>query len=140
MIPKPESLIQLSADASPGASPVIQRKAIMKDSFSRGEPFARILPGIKQIIESGLTILEAELVRRVEAIFDMILSDFDLMFAIEKLPNPRRDILRGQVQVFVDHARTKIEREIAVEFAYATNGFTGVMVKEKKIALWGHEG
>ena len=106
----------------PDTSPVIRRKTLLKDSIERGEPFARILPGVQQRFEAGLAKLQPELVQSLETVFDMILSDFDLMFVVEELPDPRRDVLRGQVREFVDYARSKIDGEIATEFAHATSG------------------
>lgn len=111
---------RLRADPKPGTSPVIRRKTLLEDSMARGEPFAKILPGVKQTFEKGFMKLQPELVQSLKDVFDTVISDFDLIFVVEELPDPRRDILRGELQDFVEEARAKIHGEIAMEFARAT--------------------
>jgi len=95
---------------------------LLKDAMVRGEPFAKIMPGLQTAIETGLKMLEPELVDSVHEVFEMILLDFDRIFVVEELPNPKRDVLKGQVKDFVYHARAKIDNQIATEYAIATKG------------------
>ncbi len=87
----------------------MQRKTLLKDAMVRGEPFARLVPGLQRAIETGLTKLE---------VFKTILQDFDRMFVVDRLPDSKRDVLKGQIKEFVCHARAKV---IATEYAIATN-------------------
>ncbi|KAL6720207.1 hypothetical protein ACLMJK_002128 [Lecanora helva] len=105
--------------AKTGASPVIQQRALLHDSFIRGEQYAEILPGVKQKFFTGLENLQTELLKNLNAIFDMVLADFDLLFEVEELPDPKRDVLRGEIRAFVEKARGKINGDITMEFARA---------------------
>ena len=96
------------------------RKTLLKDSFDRGEPFAEMSTGVKTSFEAGLEKETSQLVQNQTRVFNMILSDFDLIFTVEELPDPRRDVLRDQLKEFVERSRAKIEGDIASEFARAS--------------------
>ncbi len=90
--------------------------------MKHGEPFAMIVTGFQKAIEDGLEKLEPKLVENVKEVFDMVLMDFDRMFVVEELPDPKRDVLKGQVKDFVCYARAKVDGQIATEYALATKG------------------
>ena len=78
-----------------------------------------MIPGAKQTFGAALQNLLPELVKSLTSVFNMVLSDFDLMSVVEETPDHRRDALQGQLQRFVDSARDKINGPITVEFARA---------------------
>lgn len=88
--------------------------------MERGEPFAKIVPGFQKAFEDGLKRLQSGLVESVQEVFAMVLTDFDLMFVVEELPDPKKDILRDQIKDFVCRAKAKVNGPIATEFAIAT--------------------
>ncbi len=94
--------------------------------MEKGEPFSKICSGIKESIEQSLDEQRPILLKTAKSIFDKILKDFDLMFVVEELPDPRRNILRRQVQQFVLSANEKYHGTIVNEFAKATMGTTWV--------------
>lgn len=49
----------------------------------------------------------------------MILEDFNSTFTVEEVPDPKRDLLRSQIQQFVEHAQAKINGPLATELATA---------------------
>lgn len=95
---------------------------MLRDSIDRGEPYAKIMPGFQTAIEDGLKKLEPEFVDSVQEVFKIVLDDFDRMFVVEILPDPKRDVLKGQVNKFVCWARAKVDSQIATEYARATTG------------------
>ncbi len=95
---------------------------MLKDSIKRGEPFAKIMPGIERTIDDGLKKIEPELIDSVQEVFEMVITDFDRMFVVDLLPDPKRDVLKDQVKDFVCHARAKVDNKIATEYALATKG------------------
>ena len=76
-----------------------------------------MLTGVKTSFKAGLENEIPELIRNLTQVFDIILSDFDLMFTVEELADPRRDVLRDQLKEFVEQSRAKIEGDIASDFA-----------------------
>lgn len=90
--------------------------------MKRGEPFDKILPGVRKVIDDGLKTLQPELLANIHEVFAMVLTDFDLNFVVEELPDTRRDLLRDQVKSLVTHARAKLDGPIATEWAKATKG------------------
>ena len=53
----------------------------------------------------------------VEAIFDMVLADFDRSFVLQETPNPKRDILGHQIREFVVNAKATLDGPVEMEFA-----------------------
>lgn len=96
------------------------RNTLMEDALSKGEQFSRIRSGIEEIFEQELDAQQPKLTALVQEVFHKVIEDFDLMFVVEELPDAQRDILRGQVQRFVDKAKSTIDGRVAVEFAKAT--------------------
>ena len=103
---------------------VKRRKQIIREAMEKGEPFSKICSGIKESIEQSLDEQRPILLKTAKSIFDKILKDFDLMFVVEDLPDPRRNVLRRQVQQFVLSANEKYHGTIVNEFAKATMGTT----------------
>ena len=87
--------------------------------MSKGVPFAGFCSGIKSSIEQEIDGRQPELLSGVEAIFTMILDDFNSAFTVEEVPDPKRDLLRSQVQQFVEHAEARINGPLATELATA---------------------
>lgn len=96
------------------------RCTLLEDAISKGEQFSKINPGIKNAIENELETQQPKLVENVQEIFHKVTQDFDSMFVVEELPNPKRDALRLKVQRFVSHAKAQNDGPIEVEFAKAT--------------------
>jgi len=101
---------------------VKERKRLIKEAMDRGEPFSKICSDIKESMEERLDKQRSLLLNGVKVVFEKILKDFDLMFVVEEVPNPKRDVLRRQVQQFVQHANEKYDGTIIKEFAIATKG------------------
>lgn len=87
--------------------------------MSKGEPFAGLCPGIKKAIEEEIDRQQSGVLRGVQGVFNMVLEDFNSTFTVEEIPDPKRDLLRSQVQQFVDHAQAKINGPLATELATA---------------------
>ena len=95
-----------------------QRCTLLKDAMSKGQPFV-FGPGIKKSVEEELDRRQPRILSGVQGIFDMVLADFNSTFIVEETPDPKRDLLRSQIQQFVDHARAKINGPLATELATA---------------------
>ena len=87
--------------------------------MSKGVPFAGFCPGVKSSIEQEIDRRQPELLSGVQAIFNMVLDDFDSAFTVEEKLDPKRDLLRSQVQQFVEHAEARINGPLATELATA---------------------
>ena len=87
--------------------------------MSKGVPFAGFWPGIQSSIEQEIDRRQLELLSGVQAIFNMVLDDFNSTFTVEEVPDPKRDLLRSQVQRFVEHAEATVNGPLATELAIA---------------------
>lgn len=87
--------------------------------MSKGVPFAGFCPGIKSTIEQEIDERHPEVLSCVQAVFSMVLDDFNSTFTIEEVPDPKRDLLRSQNQRFVEHAEARINGSLATELATA---------------------
>lgn len=87
--------------------------------MSKGEPFAGFCPGIKKSIENEIDRLQPEVLTGVQAVFNMILDDFNSTFTVEETADAKRDLLRSRIQQFVEHAEAKINGPLATELATA---------------------
>ena len=87
--------------------------------MSKGLPFAGFCPGLKSTIEQEIDTRQPELLSGVQAVFKMLLDDFNSTFTVGELPDPNRDLLRSQVQRFVKHAEARINGPLATELATA---------------------
>ena len=96
------------------------RCTLLEGALSKGVQFSKINPGIQRFIENALEKQQPKLVQNVQKIFDKVVQDFDSIFVVEELPNPKRDALRLEVQHFVKHANAQIDGPTEVEFAKAT--------------------
>ncbi|KAM0805279.1 hypothetical protein BDR22DRAFT_969026 [Usnea florida] len=96
-----------------------QRCTLLNDAMSKGVPFAGFCPGIKSSIEQEIDRRQQELLSGVQAVFNMVLEDFNSAFTVEEVPNPKRDLLRSQVQRFVEYAEARINGPLANELATA---------------------
>ncbi|KAL8690304.1 MAG: hypothetical protein Q9218_004224 [Villophora microphyllina] len=90
-----------------GRGSYARRKALLQYVFSQGEPFAGMEPGIKTAIESDLDARIEKLVGKVHTILDVLLSDFDSMFAVEERPNIHKKRLRAKIRAFVAQAEVQ---------------------------------
>lgn len=90
--------------------------------MERGEAYAKIIPAIKAAIKIGLENLKPGLLGSIRNVFKDVSNDFDLMFVVEELPNPRRDALRQRIKIFVDKAHNEIDGPLTREFAKAPKG------------------
>lgn len=112
----------LALTRRPGKYSHIRRVTLLKDTMERGEPYGKILPGIKEAIESGLEELKPGLLKAVYNVFKDVSKDFDLMFVVEALPNAQRDALRQRIMDYVYEAQKTIDGQLTQEFAKATKG------------------
>ena len=87
--------------------------------MSKGEPFAAFGAEIKKSIERQIDIQQPRLLIGVQRVFNMILEDFSSTFTVEEIPDPKRDLLRSQIQQFVDDAQALINGPLATELATA---------------------
>ena len=98
--------------------------------MKRGEPFAKMLPSFRKSLDDGIVKLQGGFAETVQEVFEMVLTDFDLLFVVEDIPDPQKDILREQVKEFVLLARQKIHGPITREFALATEAETTITPTE----------
>ena len=96
-----------------------QRSTLLNDAMSKGEPFAAFGAEIKKSIERQIDIQQPRLLIGVQRVFNMILEDFSSTFTVEEIPDPKRDLLRSQIQQFVDDAQALINGPLATELATA---------------------
>ena len=87
--------------------------------MSKGVPFAGFCTNIKKAIEQEIDRQQPEVLRGVQGVFNMILEDFNSTFTVEEIPDPKRDVLRSQIQQFVDDAKSIINGPLATELATA---------------------
>ncbi len=113
--------IELANDQA-GRGLHIQRVTLLEDTMQRGEPFSGIIPGIRAAMKDGMNKLKPRLLRGVKSVFKGISDNFDWMFVVEELPDERRDALRRRIRQYVDHANSRVNRELTLEFAMATMG------------------
>lgn len=89
------------------------------DTMVLGEPFARMVPGLKAVFESDLDTRIKKLVAKVQIVFDMILSDFDSMFAVTERPNAERSELRDSIKDLIHKAEAILKGPMKEELARA---------------------
>ena len=90
--------------------------------MQRGEPFGGIIPGIRAVMKHGVDKLHRQLLKGVKSVFEGVSDNFDLMFVVKELPNERRDALRQRIKQYVEHASSRINEQLTLEFAMATMG------------------
>ena len=110
------------ADDRAGKGIHIQRVTLLEDTMQRGEPFGRLIPGIRAAMKHGIEKLQPQLLKAVKSVFEGVSQNFDLMFVVKELPNEQRDALRRRIGQYVDHANTRINGELTLEMALATMG------------------
>ena len=88
--------------------------------MQKGDLYTKLSDRVKTAVESALDKKQAALILKVQEVFDSVLEDFDAMFVVEEVPDPRRDDLCKQVQEFVIEANARLDGPIAREFAAAT--------------------
>ena len=96
------------------------KRTLLKHAIDHGEPYTKLCERVKNAIESELQIKRTALLLNVQDVFDSVINDFDEMFVVEEIPDPRRDALCQQIQEFVLQAKTRLDGPIAREFAAAT--------------------
>lgn len=72
-------------------------------------------------METEIDTRHATLLKNVQNVFDMVLADFDEMFVVEELPDPKRDAMARQIQDFVVKANQKLDGPVETEWAKAMN-------------------
>ena len=100
----------------------VQRLTLLQDIMQRGEPFGKICPGTKAVINNVLDELQPELLEGVESVIRGVSDNFDLICVVEELPDERRDALRQRIKHYVDYANSRIHGELTRGFAMATKG------------------
>ncbi|KAL8962417.1 MAG: hypothetical protein Q9193_001175 [Seirophora villosa] len=83
------------------------------------EPFARMVPGLMAVFENNLETRIKKLVAKVQIVFDMILSDFDNIFAITERLNAERSELRDSIKNFIHKAEAILKGPMKEELARA---------------------
>lgn len=96
-----------------------QRSTLLNDAMSKGEPFASFSSKIRESIETEIDRQQPGVLEGVQRLFNMVLEDFKSTFTVEEIPDPKRDILRSQIQKFVDDAQSMINGPLATELATA---------------------
>ena len=87
--------------------------------MSRGEHFAGLRAYIKDSFEKKMKKYHSDVLQGVQKVFNMIVEDFTSNFAVEETPDPKRDLLRSEIQEFVDYAQAIINGPLATELATA---------------------
>ncbi len=96
-----------------------QRSTLLNDAMSKGEPFAGLSTKIKRSIDKEINRQQRRFLKAVQRVYNMILEDFNSTFTVEEIPDPKRDLLRSQIQQFVDDAQALINGPLATELATA---------------------
>ena len=104
-----------------GKSISLVRRALLERAIRNGEPYARISDCVKDSIEFALLSKQTAFLQKIQDIFDSVVKDFDEMFVVEEIPDPRRDALCLQIQDFVAKANARLNGPIELEFAAATS-------------------
>ncbi|KAL8651588.1 MAG: hypothetical protein Q9210_003171 [Variospora velana] len=93
--------------------------AILHDTMLMGKPFAAMEPGLQTVFDSDLDARIKKLVEKVQIVFDVVLSDFDSMFAVVERPNAERSKLRDSIKDFTHKAEATLEGPMREELAKA---------------------
>ncbi|KAL9633273.1 MAG: hypothetical protein Q9164_004797 [Protoblastenia rupestris] len=99
--------------------PVYTKCNRLKDTLSKGVPFAAIFSSVETAFEEELDTQQPRLLENVKNVFDMVLKDFDLMFVVDEIPDPQKEKLRLQINNLVEKAKAQLAGPIATEFALA---------------------
>lgn len=92
-----------------------------QNTMYEGKPFAEMEPGLKSVMECDLNARIAKLIIKVQAVFDVVLSDFDSMFVVQERPNRDRDTLRNAIKDFIAKAEATLYGPMEQELAKAIN-------------------
>ncbi|MCJ1396569.1 hypothetical protein MMC18_009460 [Xylographa bjoerkii] len=102
-----------------GKQSSVARRALLEDAIGTGKPFSQLRSSIKGAIKRELEKSLPKMVDDVQEVFQQILNDFDRMFVVVEVDDPRTNELRKQVQAFVAQARSDIDGPIVRELAIA---------------------
>lgn len=97
------------------------KRTLLEQAIKDGVPYVKICDQVKDTVESALLDQQAALLQNVQEVFDTVVMDFDQMFVVEELPDPRRDNSCQQIQEFVVQANARLNGPIEREFAAATS-------------------
>ena len=97
------------------------KRGLIEHAFKNGEPYAKIGDRVKDAMEAAFHHYQTALVKKVQDVFDSVVTDFDEMFVVEEIPDPKRDTLCQQIQEFVVMANARLNGPIEREFAAATS-------------------
>ncbi|KAI4203912.1 MAG: hypothetical protein LQ350_001534 [Teloschistes chrysophthalmus] len=120
MVPIYRSCVE---ESGKGSHP--RRVARLHSAIKHGELFARMEPGVRNSIKSGLDIRYGKLVRKVHTVFDVVLADFDSTFVVEEGPDVARNELRSEIRDFVKKAEGRMNGAMETELARAINESSG---------------
>lgn len=98
---------------------------MLHSAIKKGEPFARMEPGVRSSIKSELDIRYKKFVKKVHTVFDVVLADFDSTFVVEESPDVARNGLRSEIRDFVKKAEGTMNRRMTTELAKAISESSG---------------
>ena len=110
-----------AADTYPGKNISVARRALIERAFENGEPYAKVGDRVKDAMETAFLHYQTGLLEKVQEVFESVVADFDQMFVVEEIPDPKRDTLCLQIQEFVIQANARLNGPIEREFAAATS-------------------
>ncbi len=84
-------------------------------------PFEKIHEEVKKAFEKDLAVRKKRLVKSIEAIFNMILRDFDSQFVVVENNDPSIKELQKTLREFATEANAKINGSIQLDLARAMN-------------------
>ncbi|KAL9588376.1 MAG: hypothetical protein Q9203_002813 [Teloschistes exilis] len=96
-----------------------RRVAMLHSAIKKGEPFARMEPGVRSSIKSELDMRYKKFVKKVHTVFDVVLADFDSTFVVEECLDVARNGLRSEIRDFVKKAESTMNGTMATELAKA---------------------
>jgi len=104
------------------------RRTLIENEIDSRRPFEHIHDEVKKLFKEGLKKQQKELVRGVEAVFDLIVKDYDRQFVVVEVNDPSIKKLQTSLREFAKDAHAKINGTIQLDLAR-------VMHKEKQTSF-----
>ena len=113
--------VRFAANIHPGKNASISKRVLLEQAFRDGVPYVKMCDSVKDTVVFALFDQQTTLLQNVQDVFDSVVKDFDEMFVVEEIPDPKRNALCQQIQEFVVEANAILNGPIESEFAAATS-------------------
>lgn len=95
------------------------RRALIENEVDSRRPFEKIYEEVKKGFEEGLEKQQKAVMKATDAVFDLMVKDYDRQFKPTETNDPTILALRTSLQGFVKDAYTKINGPIQLNLARA---------------------